>query len=136
VTPLSANLFLCEKVLTEPNTGTLTAVNITDTLRTAPSSTVCRFFAMTLIYGYAGDTSQHVLSVRISRFNGEIIHQARDFPFKNAYRNDPKAPGGLHVYTEFVIDVAQLGAVETAYVVWAFVDGEAVAKAPVMLRVA
>jgi hypothetical protein len=134
VSLLSANLILCETILVEPKSEKLSAVNVIDTFTLLAGEKIAHFYSLTLVYGYAGDVADHTLSVRIAKFNGDIVSRAPDYHFKYARRLNTDAPGGLHLHTEFRIDVTQLGELERSYVVWAFLDEVAVAKAPLMLR--
>jgi hypothetical protein len=134
VASLSGNIIICEQILRDTKTDVLSAVNLIDTLRIQPGESHVRFYTLTFIYGYAGDIDAHTLSIRMAKFNGEVVAAADDYYFKYSRKIDPTAPGGLHLYTEFAIDTTQLEPLEISYVVWAFLDNTAIAKTPLMLR--
>lgn len=131
---LSANIIVCQSILRDVKTEIITAHNVLDTVTTDPGQSRVHFYTLTLVYGYADDTVGHTLSIRIAKPNGELVTIAQDHSFNYTRKINRLAPGGLHLFTEFVIDLAPLEPLETFYVVWAFLDSDAVAKTPLMLR--
>jgi hypothetical protein len=131
---LSANIVLCEKAITEKDTNRINLVRVTDIISLASGNNVGYCDAVTFLTSTPYDLCSHVLSVKMCTFGGQPVVTAPDYDFTYGYKVNPAGPGGLRLVTNFTIDFRLIGPLETAYVVWAFVDGEAAAKTPLMLR--
>ncbi len=131
---LSANIFLCESTLTE-KTDRVSALRITDTLSfAADGNRILYYDAVTTVSYYPYDGAKHILSVRMCKPSGVAIATAPDHAFAFGFKLDPLAPGGYRLITNFTIDTRLIEPLDTFYMVWAVLDGELVAKAPIMLR--
>jgi hypothetical protein len=62
---LSANILVCETVLTE-KTDMLSAIRMMDTIRVAPSNNSVHFYVVTRVMSQPEDFSQHVLKVQMT----------------------------------------------------------------------
>jgi hypothetical protein len=128
---LSANIILCENVLTE-KTEMSSAIRLLDVLRLAPGTNNAHLFAITRVYSQPGDFGQHTLRITANDRNAGLITQAPDYRFQSGYRIDPSGPGGFVLTTEFNIDVSLLR-LPTTCVVNAFLDSQLVAHTPLTL---
>jgi hypothetical protein len=99
----------------------------------ARGNSTARFFSVTFVSSQPGDFEQHQLRIQVTDRNLRLIAQANDWPFQFGYLLDPSGPGGFTLTTEFNIDVTPYQ-LPLHCLVSAFVDGQTVARAPIMLR--
>lgn len=129
---LSANVIACETVLFEKN-DVPSAVRIMSVLTLPPGRTDAHFFSVTFLHCQPGDHIPHKLRIHVARSDGSLVADAPEHPFLYGYRVDPRGPGAYILTTEFNIDVTRL-AMPCDCLIIASLDGNAVARAPVMLR--
>jgi len=130
IEPLAVNAVVCQEVLTEA-TGLLSAIRIFDTLTIG--SDFAHFYVLTTAVSNPGDRAEHVLKVTMNRWGGEEVASAPEYRFTYGYNVDFSSPGGFRLTTEFNVDTRPLGPLGR-FMVWVFLDGAPVAKAPVTLR--
>src|SRR5258708_4026196 len=121
---LSANVLICESVLSESN-GLKSAIRLIDFLTVHPETVIAHFYALTLLRSKSFDPHQHRLVVRMEGFrNGkwESVAEAPECRFTYGFV-DPSGPGGFVLTTEFSINLANLGGVGIFYI-QAWLDDE------------
>jgi hypothetical protein len=96
-------------------------------------NTHAHFFALTQLFSEPGDYSTHTISVRLMAYDGRYVGSAPDVVFSYGYRIDPLGPGGYSLKTEFNVELSTLPYFGW-FLIWAYVDGQPVAKIPIMLR--
>src|SRR5271169_4451188 len=99
---LSANIIVCETVLTE-KTDVLSAIRMMDTIKIAPNNNAAHFYALTRVTSQPGDFSQHVLKIQMMHQNGASIIEAPECQFSYGYKMDINGLGGFILTTEFTI---------------------------------
>lgn len=104
-----------------------------DTLKLGTGSNFAHFFAITRLASQPGDFLEHTLRIQVTGKSGDLISQADDYQFQYGYRIVASDPGGFVLTTEFNIDVRPL-ALPIGCLVNAFLDGQSVARTPLMLR--
>ncbi|HTW66739.1 MAG TPA: hypothetical protein VME17_19100 [Bryobacteraceae bacterium] len=129
---LSANILICETVLTE-KTDVLSAIRMMDTIKIAPGNNSVHFYSMTRVSSMPGDFDPHVLKVQVTHQNGTLITEAPEHRFQYGYRMDLGGPGGFILTTEFTIGIETLP-LPAGCLVTANLDGKSVARMPFMLR--
>lgn len=77
---LSANILVCETVLTE-KTDVLSAIRMMDTIKIAPNSNAAHFYAITRVTSQPGDFSPHVIKVQVTQQDGSLVTEASGYPF-------------------------------------------------------
>ncbi|HEV8038874.1 MAG TPA: hypothetical protein VGP62_08430 [Bryobacteraceae bacterium] len=128
---LSANVIVCEAVLFE-KTDVPTAVRIMTAIRLAGGTKSAHFFVVTFLNSQPGDFAKHVLKIQVLDKSGPFISQADDYPFVYGYKLDSSGPGGFTLTTEFNIDTTSMPS-PAGWIIVAFLDGQAVARIPLML---
>lgn len=129
---LSANVIVCETVLFE-KTDIESAIRIMDTLTLAPGNNFAHFFVVTFLNSQPGDFLQHILKIQVTHQDGPLIAETAEYQFMYGYKIDLSGPGGFILTTEFNIDTAPL-AMPAGCLINAFLDGQSVARTPLMLR--
>lgn len=129
---LSANILVCESVLVE-KTEVLSAIRMMDTIALAPGNDVARFHAVTRLTSQTADFYAHTLKVQVTDKNSTLITEAPEFSFRYGYRMEISGLGGFVLATEFALNAAGL-LLPAVYIVTAFLDGQGVARTPLMLR--
>jgi hypothetical protein len=130
--PLSANVIVCGDVLRESATELLSAIRMMSVI-TVPSSNYAHFYSIVFISSAPGDIEQHKAQVRLCTADGTVVASANEYEFTYGYRIDPTGIGGFVLRTEFNVDLTKIQTLGTFWL-WAFVDGAAIAKTPLMLR--
>ena len=137
MTPLSANLVLCETVLWETAKGggqLASAIRVMGAIDLAPTATSAHFYAVTFLTCQPGDFAQHGLTVKATDKTGmTVIQAATEWKFNFGYILDPSGPGSFILATEFNINVTS-HQLPLGCLVSAFMDNQLVARAPLMLR--
>ncbi len=106
---LSANIIVCENVLTEtPSVGgpVLSAVRILSAIRLPVGNDLARFFTLTYLSSQPGDFLKHTIRIQILDKGGSLVIQAEPYLFQFGYLLDPLGPGGYTLRTEFGLNVA------------------------------
>jgi hypothetical protein len=131
--PLAVNVVVCQEVLTEA-TNLISAIRIFDTLTIAIGNDFAHFYVLTTAFSNPGDLDPHTLKVTMNRWSGEHVASAPEYGFTYGYNLDSASPGGFRLTTEFNVDLRPLGGVLGSFMIWIFLDGAQVAKAPITLR--
>jgi hypothetical protein len=129
---LSANVLVCETILTE-KTDVLSAIRMMDTIRIAPGNNTVHFYVVTRVTSQPGDFLPHALRIQVTHQAGSLVIEAREHQFVYGYKLDISGPGGFILTTEFTIDVSGMS-LPAGCLVNAFLDGQSVARTPLMLR--
>jgi hypothetical protein len=132
---LSANIIVCENVLTEnPDIGgpVPSAIRTISVIALPPGNNSAHFFALTFLSSQPGDFSPHTVQIQVTGKSGTFIAQAPPLTFRYGYLIDPSGPGGYILRTEFNVDVSAYN-LPLGCLVSAFLDGSAVARTPLML---
>lgn len=132
---LSANLILCESVLTEA-TGTKTAVRMVNFF-TIPyaGNPLIHFFALSFLTCRGPDTSRHVAKVDMVEItSGVPVAEAPEHPFFYGFAPDiPNGPGAFSLSTEFNLDTSKVR-VPSPYLVRLRLNGVVEGQTLLMLR--
>ena len=129
---LSANVIICETVLTE-KTEVISAVRIMNVLRISGGLNFAKFSSVTFLASEPGDTSPHKIKVQMISSSGDFVAEAPERWFFYGYNVDPSGPGGYTLTTEFNLDLSPLGTLGS-YAVWVFLDDVRVCGAPLIMR--
>lgn len=129
---LSANILLCESVLTEKSEVS-SAIRIVNVVTAAPGQATAHFFAHTMLNSQSLEPTPHVLQIQIFTREGQPVSSAPEYRFVYSNRVDVSGPGAFNLTTEFNIDLSHFPPM-AYYVVAAFLDGQRVATTPIMLR--
>lgn len=131
--PRSVNVIVCQQVLTE-KTELVSAIRILDTLTIVPGYNFAHFFVVTTIASNPGDILPHILKVSMTRLDEHEVASAPEHEFVYGYRlGDLSGLGGFRLTTQFEVNLQSLGKLGQ-FMIWVFLDGERVAKTPLMLR--
>jgi hypothetical protein len=128
----TANVFICEDVVKDGSF--LNAIHVFNVI-TIEKLKQPRFKFKTLAYltSQPGDTAPHSLAVQMERYDGYIAAYTTPTQFVFGYAIDPSGPGGYFMTTNFEIDAALY--VPGNYAIVVYVDRQAVASAPLRLRI-
>jgi hypothetical protein len=127
----AANVVLCESVLAEKS-GFLSAMRLINVITFTAQSPRFSFKALTSLNADPGDLTFHSIHVQLVRGDGYIAAHTTPLQFTYGYSIDPSGPGAFYLTTNF--DLLASESMPGNYAVVAFVDGVAVARAPLMLR--
>src|SRR5579859_6260980 len=96
---LSANIILCETVLSETppkGGGTVPSfIRVMGAIAIAQGNSFVHFFSITLLSSQPGDFSEHILKIQVIDKDSLLIAHAPEMPFKYGYLVDPSGPGGF-----------------------------------------
>jgi hypothetical protein len=133
---LSANIIICENVLTEiPPFGgpVLTPIRVMGAITLPPGNNSPHFIVLTFLTSQPGDSSLHTVQVKITDKNGALISEAAPVPFQFGYLLDLHGPGGYNLKSEFTLNVTTWQ-FPVGCLVSALVDNAMAASTPLMLR--
>lgn len=128
---LSANVIICETVLTE-KTEVMSAIRIMNVL-TIRGNNFARFNTLTFLTSHPGDFAAHSLKVQMFSHDEKIVADAPVHPFVYGYNIDPSGAGAYTLTTEFNLDLMPLGSLGQ-YAIWVFLDGVKVTGTTLLLR--
>ena len=79
------------------------------------------------------DFQQHVVQVQMHGPDGVLVASAPEYRFVYGNKLDHLGPGAFNLTTDFNLDLRPLGTLGN-YTISAYLDGQRVAGAPLMLR--
>ncbi len=129
---ISASIITCADVLTEKDSDLRSAIKLHSVI-TDPPRKVAHFYSLAILFGTPDDRLRHVLSMRMFAPDGSLAASAPNHLFTYGYRQDPAGYGEYNLSTEWDIDLTKLPSLGW-FTVWAYLDDQAIAQAPIMLR--
>ncbi len=130
---LSANVIICESVLTE-KTDVTSAIRILNVLTVSPSKNLATFRVHTALASTPTDFEQHVVKVWMHPLDSAVVAaEAPEYRFVYGRKIDFSGPGAFNLTTDFNLDLRPLGDLGH-YLIVVSLDGQLVARTPLTLR--
>ena len=130
---LAGNILVCADASYEERDGLFSASRLVTVITVQPLATHAYFQSLTFVTCEPGDTSQHVMSLRLMTLDGKQAGASEDAPFYSGYRIDTDGIGGFTMRTMWEVKMENLPYCGW-YWVCAYVDGWLIARTPLMLR--
>jgi hypothetical protein len=130
---MSANMAICEAVLTEKTSGVMSLIRTMNVLNITGNLQSARFFTVVSVNSEPGDFAPHNLQVQMFSRSGSLVASAPEHDFSYGYEFDRMGFGAYTLTTEFVLNLAPMGNLG-AYTVVAYVDTKVVARTPLLMR--
>jgi hypothetical protein len=129
----SANIIICEAVLTEKTGDAVSLIRTMNVLGVASYAESVRFFTVLFLNSLPGDIYPHTVQVQMFTDKTFLVASSPEQTFFYGYGIDPAGPGASTLTTEFNLGVASLGNLGT-YLLVAYVDRKQAAVTPLIMR--